>query len=139
MKVGEAEAGRHVYLFAGGGPAYACAMFGAAKVKEMTTQDHAYALPQEEYHHFHSQKAGDPLFVIAPEGPSVPRAVQSAARGKGWGGQVYGVVTKGGSPLLEHVDVAFELPKVDELLVPIVYTVPVQLFAYHVAMAKFRI
>ncbi len=137
LEAAESEAGRHVYLFAGGGPAYACAMFGAAKIKEMTP-DYAYALPQEEYHHFHSQKAGDPLFVIAPRGPSVPRAVQTAVRGKGWGGQVYGVITEGGSPLKEHVDVAFELPEMDELLVPIVYTVPVQLFAYHVGMAKFR-
>jgi glucosamine--fructose-6-phosphate aminotransferase (isomerizing) len=137
VDIAKAEVDRHVYLYAGGGPAYSCAMFGAAKIKEETS-DHAYALPQEEYHHFHSQKEGDPLWVIAPNGPSVPRARQTAEGGKRWGGQVYGVITEGGSPLKEHLDVAFELPAMDERLTPMVYTVPVQLFAYHVAMAKFR-
>ncbi len=137
VAIGEAEKGRHVYLYAGGGPAYSCAMFGAAKIKEETS-DHAYALPQEEYHHFHSQKEGDPIWVIAPTGASVPRARQTAQAGKRFGGQVYTVVTKGGSPLKEFSDVCFELPEMDERLVPMVYTVPVQMFAYHVAMAKFR-
>jgi glucosamine--fructose-6-phosphate aminotransferase (isomerizing) len=137
VAIAKAEVDRHVYLYAGGGPAYSCAMFGAAKIKEETS-DHAYALPQEEYHHFHSQKEGDPLWVIAPKGPSVPRARQTAEGGKRWGGQVYGVITEGGSPLKEHLDAAFELPAMDERLTPMVYTVPVQMFAYHVAMAKFR-
>jgi glucosamine--fructose-6-phosphate aminotransferase (isomerizing) len=138
VAIAKAEVDRHVYLYAGGGPAYSCAMFGAAKLKEEKLEGHAYALPQEEYHHFHSQKEGDPLWVIAPKGPSVPRARQTAERGKQSGGQVYGVITEGGSPLKEHLDAAFELPAMDERLTPIVYTVPVQLFAYHVGMAKFR-
>ena len=32
----------------------------------------------EEYHHYNSQKAGEPLFLLAPSGPSVPRAVDTA-------------------------------------------------------------
>ncbi len=128
---------RQVYLFAGGGPAYACAMFGAAKIKEMTPSL-AYALPQEEVHHFDSLKPGNPVFVIAPKGWSVPRATNTAERGKRNGGQVYGVVTAGGSPLLPHLDLAFELPAMEESLVPIVYTAPVQMFAYHSGITKLR-
>ncbi len=134
--IAEAEAHREMYLFAGGGPAYAAAMFGAAKVKEMTP-NHSYAIPQEEFHHYHSLRPGDPLFIIAPHGPSVPRAMQTAERGKAWDGQVYAAVTQG-SPLKDIVDAAFELPDMDERLSGLVYTVPAQLFAYHVAMAKFR-
>ncbi len=138
IQIAEKETNRHIYLFAGGGPAYSCAMFGAAKIKEMTPADHAYALPQEEYHHFDSGKEGDPVFIIAPEGRSVPRATNTAERTRIQNAQAYGVVTKGGSPLLPFLDAAFELPAMDERLVPIVYTVPLQMFAYHVGMTKFR-
>lgn len=59
-EVSEAEADRRIYLFAGGGPAYASTLIGAAKIKECTP-DHAIAIPLEEYHHYNSQKVGDPL------------------------------------------------------------------------------
>ncbi|WP_052952798.1 SIS domain-containing protein [Devosia psychrophila] len=131
------EAARTVYLYAAGGPSYAAAMFGTAKVKECTP-DHGIAIPLEEFHHYNSQKAGDPLFLIAPAGPSVPRARDTAHEGKRWGGQVYAVVTGDEDMLDTHADVTLRLPAVPEVLSALVYTIPVQLFAYHVAMAKFR-
>jgi glucosamine--fructose-6-phosphate aminotransferase (isomerizing) len=134
--IAKREAGRGVYLYAAGGPSYAAALFGAAKVKECTP-DHGISIPLEEFHHYNSQKLGDPLFLIAPAGPSVQRARDSAFEGKRWGGQVYGVVTAGETALDAHCDVVMKLPAVPEALSALVYSVPVQLFAYHVAMAKF--
>ena len=93
-EIAEREADRLFYLYAGGGPSYAAALFGAAKVKECTP-DHALAIPLEEYHHYNSQKAGDPLFLVAPDGPSVPRARDTAFEGRRWGGRIYGIVTEG--------------------------------------------
>ena len=135
--IAEKEAHRHIYLYSGGGPAYACAQFGAAKVKECATS-HAIAIPLEEYHHYNSQKSGDPLFLIAPRGPSLARALDTAMEGRRWGGQVYAVTTEGDTTLSGFVDEQLELPEMPEFLVPMVYTVPVQLFAYHTAIAKFR-
>ncbi len=68
----------------------------------------------------------------------MPRAKQTAEFGKLALGHVYGVVSSGGSPLLPYLDEAFELPVMDERLVPIVYTVPLHMFAYHVSVAKFK-
>jgi glucosamine--fructose-6-phosphate aminotransferase (isomerizing) len=135
--IAEREAERLVYLYAGGGPAYASALFGAAKVKECSP-DHGIAIPLEEFHHYNSQKRGDPLFLIAPRGPSLPRARDTAAEGRRWGGTIYSILTEGETSLdgLSHRTIA--LPDVPEPLSPLVYTIPVQLFAYHVAMAKFR-
>lgn len=135
--VAEEEANRSIYLFAGGGPAYACALFGAAKVKECSP-NHAISIPLEEFHHYNSQKAGDPLFLVAPRGPSLPRALDTAREGRRWGGQVYSVVTENDHTLDMDSNRVFPLPAMDELLTPLVYTVPLQLFAYHVAMAKFH-
>ena len=135
--IASAEAGRSVYLFAGGGPSFAATLFGAAKVKECTP-DHAIAIPIEEFHHYNSQKAGDPLILTAPQGPSVPRAYDSAFEGHRWGGKVYAVVTEGERRFDGVADVVLHLPAMPEALSALVYTIPVQLFAYHVAMAKFR-
>jgi glutamine---fructose-6-phosphate transaminase (isomerizing) len=137
LEVSKAEADRHTYLFAGGGPAYASTMIGAAKIKECTP-DHAISIPLEEYHHYNSQKEGDPLFLVAPSGPSVPRALDTAREGQRWGGQVYSIVSDGDHSLDTDSNAVFSLPEMSEFLSPLVYTVPLQLFAYHVAMEKFR-
>jgi glucosamine--fructose-6-phosphate aminotransferase (isomerizing) len=132
------EAKRSMYLFAAAGPSHASAMFGAAKVKELSP-DHAIAIPLEEFHHYNSQKAGDPLFLIAPDGPSMPRALDTVREGKRLGGQVYSVVSEGNNTLDELSDASIYLPVMDERLAPLVYSIPVQLFAYHVAMEKFKL
>lgn len=132
-----ATADRRVYLACAGGPAYACAMFGAAKVKECSP-DHAVAIPLEEYHHYNSQKEGDPLLLTVPPGRTVSRARDTAEEARRVGGLVHLVHAEGDDRLTGLADAAFALPPVPELLAPVLYTVPSQLFAYHLAMAKFR-
>jgi glucosamine--fructose-6-phosphate aminotransferase (isomerizing) len=92
--IAKIEVYRKIYLYTGGGPAYASALIGAAKVKECSP-DHAIAIPLEEFHHYNSQKAGDPLFLLSPKGSSLPRALDTLHEGKRWGGQVYSIVTVG--------------------------------------------
>jgi glutamine---fructose-6-phosphate transaminase (isomerizing) len=135
--ISKRERDRLVYLYAGGGPAYASALFGSAKVKECSP-DQGIAIPLEEFHHYNSQKEGDPLFLIAPAGPSVYRARDTAFEGKRWKGSVYSLVTERETMLDPHSDAVLRLPAVPESLAALVYSVPVQLFAYHVAMEKFR-
>jgi glutamine---fructose-6-phosphate transaminase (isomerizing) len=132
------EADRSLFLYTAGGPAYACAKFGAAKVKECSPA-HAIAIPLEEYHHYNSQKEADPLLLFAPAGPTLPRALDTARAGRRAGGRVYAVVSEGETGLDEDADLVMKLPTLPEELAPILYTVPGQLFAYHVAKEKFRI
>jgi glucosamine--fructose-6-phosphate aminotransferase (isomerizing) len=137
QEVARRESSRPIYLYAGGGPAYAAALFGATKMKECSP-DHAMAIPLEEFHHYNSQKAGDPLFVLAPAGPSVARARDTAEEGKRWKGRVYGIVT-GDEPALDDAsDLVIRLPALPESLAALLFTVPLQLFAYHTALEKFR-
>ena len=84
-RIAEAEVADGVQnvLFSGAGPNLASAIVGAAKVKECTTL-HAVEIQVEEYHHYNSQKAGEPLFLIAPSGPSVPRAVDTGRDALRW-------------------------------------------------------
>ncbi len=138
LQVAITERTKQVYLYAGGGPAYASAMFGAAKVKECTP-NHGIAIPLEEFHHYNSQKAGDPLFLLAPNGPSIPRAMDTLHEGKRWGGSVYSIVDERFASLFQNSDAVFPITDVPEVFSAFLYTLPVQLFAYHVAMEKFRL
>ena len=136
-EIAEREAERPFYLYAGGGPSYAAALFGAAKVKECTP-DHALAIPLEEYH---------PLQFAKSRRSAVPGcpgwAVGSPRAGHGLRRPAVGradlrIVTEGQAMLDEHCDEVLRLPSMPGKPFPLVYAVPLQLFAYHVAMAKFR-
>lgn len=138
QQIARIEASRPIYLYAGGGPAYAAALFGATKMKECSP-DHAMAIALEEFHHYNSQKAGDPLFVLAPAGPSVARVRDTAEEGKRWKGRIYAIVT-GDEPALDHCsDLVIRLPAVPESMAALLFTLPLQLFAYHTALEKFRL
>jgi glutamine---fructose-6-phosphate transaminase (isomerizing) len=135
VQLGAELANKSLFLFAGAGQSWATAQFGAAKVRECTTA-HAVSIHLEEFHHYNSQKAGDPLFVIAPYGPSLSRALDTVRAGKAWGGMVY-VLTASDQIDDRLADLVLTLPPMSEAFSPLVYAVPLQLFAYHLAMAQF--
>ncbi len=124
-------------LFSGAGPTLAAAIVGAAKVKECTPL-HAIEIQVEEYHHYNSQKAGEPLFLLAPAGPSVPRAVDTGTDAHRWGGRLY-VVTTDGEHAFDSLapEALIELPAVPEPLSPLLYLLPAQLVGYHLGLAGF--
>lgn len=130
----EVAAGVQTVLFAGAGPNLASAIIGAAKVKECTAL-HAIDIQTEEYHHYNSQKAGEPLFLLAPSGPTVPRAVDTGTDALRWGGRLY-VVTTEGEDAFEHLGgQIITLPAVAESLSPLLYGLPAQLFGYHLGLS----
>ncbi len=132
----EVRAGVANVLFSGAGPNLASAIVGAAKVKECTTL-HASEIQVEEYHHYNSQKAGEPLILFAPTGPSVPRAVDTARDALRWGGRLYVVTTEGEHAfdgLGGHVLV---MPPLPEALSPLVYLLAAQLVGYHLGLSSY--
>jgi glucosamine 6-phosphate synthetase-like amidotransferase/phosphosugar isomerase protein len=130
----EVRAGMRIALFAGAGPNLATAVVGAAKVKECTTL-HAIDIQTEEYHHYNSQKAGEPLFLFAPSGPSVARAVDTGTDALRWNGRLY-VVTTDGEEAFNGLDgTVVTLPPIPEALSPMLYLLPAQLIGYHLGLA----
>ena len=126
---------RHV-LFSGGGPNLATAIVGAAKVKECTTL-HATEIQVEEYHHYNSQKAGEPLFLFAPSGPTVPRAVDTGRDALRWGGRLYVVTSDGERAFDDCGGQVIALPAVSESLSPLLYLLPAQLVGYHLGLRSY--
>jgi glucosamine 6-phosphate synthetase-like amidotransferase/phosphosugar isomerase protein len=130
------EAAATTSLFSSAGPSWAAAIVGAAKVKE-TTPDHAIEIEVEEFHHYNSQKAGEPMFLLVPDGPSVSRALDTGRDARRYGGRLYAFVTEGQHAFDEHAERVLELPASSEELAPLLYLLPAQLVGYHLGMAKF--
>lgn len=123
-------------FFSAGGPHFAAASFGAAKVKELCPI-HACTIPLEEFHHYRSLKPGDPLFLIVPDTISHPRAVDTAEVGRYDGGKIFALVPENEEQISSVAHWVLKLPIVHDWLAPILYSIPLHLFAYHLAMAKF--
>jgi glucosamine--fructose-6-phosphate aminotransferase (isomerizing) len=130
----EVEAGVQTVLFSGAGPSLASAIVGAAKVKECTTL-HAIDIQTEEYHHYNSQKAGEPLFLIAPSGPTVPRAVDTGTDALRWGGRLYVVTTEGEHAFDHLTGQVITLPPAPEPLSPLLSLLPAQLVGYRLGLS----
>lgn len=135
QSVAERLARADLVLLAGAGPHYAPAAFGAAKLKELAPI-HAIAFPLEEYHHYRTQKAGDPMFLIAPDAESHARALETALMSRGCEGLCIALVPEGETEIAAVADIAWHLPKVAADVAPIVYSVPLHLFGYHAAMER---
>lgn len=136
-EIARVEASRTMYLFSAGGPTWAAAIIGAAKVKE-TSPDHAVEIQVEEFHHYNSQKPGEPMFLFAPSGPSVPRSVDTGEDAHRYGGTLYAVTTEGETAFDGFADGILRLPAVSTALSPLLYVVPAQMIGYHLGMAKFH-
>lgn len=134
--IAAAEAERPMYLFSAAGPTWAAAIIGAAKVKE-TTPDHAVEIQVEEYHHYNSQKPGEPLFLFSPTGPSVARAAYTGRDARRYGGTLYAFTTRGEQAFNSDANQVLELPAISESLSALLYIVPAQMIGYHLGMAKF--
>jgi glucosamine--fructose-6-phosphate aminotransferase (isomerizing) len=132
----ETFAAAAIILFAGAGAHQAAAFFGAAKIKELSPI-HAVSMPLEEYHHYRTQKAGDLLFLVAPDGASHARALDTALVGRARGGRTVALLPKGETEIAGVVETPLFLPAVRPELASIIYSVPLHLFAYHFAKARF--
>lgn len=124
--------------FVGRAASHAVAMEGALKLKEVSYL-HAEAYPASELKH-------GPLALIDPETPTVivmPRDdlftknISTIEEVKARSGPVV-VITQAGDPLGIAVDGVIEVPKSEPALDPILLNIPLQLLAYHVALAKKR-
>ena len=125
-------------LYLGRGPDYPLAMEGALKLKEIS-YIHAEGYAAGEMKHGPIALIDDnvPVIVLAPSGPLFEKTVSNMQEVQARGGKVVlisdaaGIVEAG-----EGTIATIEMPKVHPLIAPLVYAVPVQLLAYHVAVAK---
>lgn len=132
----EQWAAADLVLFAGLGPNFAAASIGAAKLRELSPV-HAFAIPLEEYHHYRSQKAGDPIVVVATDPASAERALDTALVADEVGGPLLAILSSSGHAEIERRAAATVLlPDVQTVLAAMVSIVPLHLLAFHFAKAR---
>src|SRR5213594_553365 len=124
-------------LYLGRGINYPVALEGALKLKEIS-YIHAEGYPAGEMKHGPIALINEemPVVVIIPHDAVFQKSLSNLKEVESRGGRII-VVTDAPSPELE--DVAWEVlavPRTNELLTPILLTVPLQLLAYHVAVYR---
>lgn len=127
---------KKMFLFSAGGPCSSSAFFGAAKIKE-ATPNYAITIPLEEYHHYNSQKAGDPLILIVPKGNGDYRAGETIKAAHVYGGSVYLITDNSEKELADGADRVLFLPEVSEYFSALIYSVPVQMLGYYISLEQY--
>ncbi|MFM7404549.1 MAG: glutamine--fructose-6-phosphate transaminase (isomerizing) [Erythrobacter sp.] len=125
-------------LYLGRGQDYPLALEGALKLKEIS-YIHAEGYAAGEMKHGPIALIDDavPVVVIAPSGPLFEKTVSNMEEVRARGGQVVLISDAAGiAEAGEGCIATIEMPVVHPLIVPLVYAVPVQLLAYHVAVVK---
>ncbi|KQT83825.1 SIS domain-containing protein [Aurantimonas sp. Leaf443] len=126
---------RDLVLFTGLGPNFAAAAIGAAKLRELSPV-HAFALPLEEYHHYRSQKAGDPIVLVASDEASLERALDTALVAEHVGGPLLAILSQAAPDIESRAEAVVRLPKTSAALAPMLSILPLHLLAYHFAVAR---
>jgi glucosamine--fructose-6-phosphate aminotransferase (isomerizing) len=124
-------------LYLGRGTMLPLAMEGALKLKEIS-YIHAEAYPAGELKHGPLALVDDdmPVVAVAPNNELLEKLKSNLQEVRARGGQLY-VFIDSDAKMEESEGVhILRMPPVDELLAPIVYAVPLQLFSYHVAVLK---
>ena len=125
-------------LYLGRGPDYPMAMEGALKLKEIS-YIHAEGYASGEMKHGPIALIDEhvPVIVIAPSGPLFEKTVSNMQEVRARGGKIVLISDREGlEEAGEGCLATIEMPRVHPLIAPLVYAVPVQLLAYHVALVK---
>ncbi len=125
-------------LFLGRGTSYPIALEGALKLKEISyIHAEGYAAGEMKHGPIALIDEDVPVIVVAPHDELFDKTASNLQEVRARGGRVVffsdaeGIAKLGGDTMA-----AVELPKVDPFVAPILYAVPVQLLAYHAAVAK---
>jgi len=122
-------------LYLGRGTAFPIALEGALKLKEIS-YIHAEGYPAAEMKHGPIALIDEnmPVFVIATEGENYEKVVSNIQEVKARKGKIIAIVTKGDKDVKAIADHTIAIPSTDEVLVPILATIPLQLISYHIAV-----
>ncbi|HVT79287.1 MAG TPA: glutamine--fructose-6-phosphate transaminase (isomerizing) [Phycisphaerae bacterium] len=135
--VTEMYTNRENWLFLGRGYNYPVALEGALKLKEIS-YIHAEGLPAAEMKHgpIALINQGMPVVFIAPRGSQYEKILGNIQEVKARGGKIIAVASEGDEHIHTVADHVFTIPETIEPLQPLLTVVPLQLLAYHAAIAR---
>ena len=125
------------FIYLGRGYNFPVALEGALKLKEIS-YIHAEGYPAAEMKHgpiaLISQEM--PVVVIAPSVGMYEKVVSNIQEIKARKGKIISIITEGDVVVKNLSDYSISIPETEECLVPLLAAIPLQLFAYHIAVVK---
>ena len=136
-EVADKFANKHHSLFLGRGAMFPIALEGALKLKEIS-YIHAEAYPAGELKHGPLALVDEhmPIITLVPHNDLLDKLKSNIQEVSARGGQLFVFADKDTNLENEEGVTFTEVPKVPQILEPIVHTIPLQLLAYHVAVVK---
>ncbi len=137
QKLAERFADKHHALFLGRGAQYPVAMEGALKLKEIS-YIHAEAYPAGELKHgpLALVDADMPVIAVAPNNELLEKLKSNLQEVRARGGELIVFADESVDVEADEQLTLFRIASVPDPIAPIVFTVPLQLLAYHVAVLK---
>ena len=133
----EEFANKHNSLFLGRGSQYPIAMEGALKLKEISyIHAEAYAAGELKHGPLALIDADMPIIVVAPNNELLEKLKSNVEEVRARGGILYVFADQQAGFVSDATMRVMPMPRVDEVIAPIVYTLPLQLLSYHVAIIK---
>jgi glucosamine--fructose-6-phosphate aminotransferase (isomerizing) len=125
-------------LFLGRGSLYPIALEGALKLKEISyIHAEGYAAGEMKHGPIALIDSNVPVIALCPTGPLFEKTASNLQEAAARGGRIMAFTDADGvGPLSRFAEQVIELPKVGAFSTPILYAIPVQLLAYHVAVLK---
>jgi len=124
-------------MFLGRGSSFPIALEGALKLKELSYL-HAEGYPAGEMKHgpLALIEEGLPVIVVAPKDKYFEKTLSNMQEVIARGGKIIFITNNKKDSISENIRFGLRVPYLDNLLTPIILTVPLQLLAYHVALLK---
>ena len=125
------------FLYLGRGYGFPVALEGALKLKEIS-YIHAAGYPAAEMKHGPIALIDEemPVVVIATKNSSYEKVVSNIQEVKARKGKIIAIVTEGDVDVRKMADYTIEIPETDDILVPLVSVIPLQLLSYHIAVMR---
>lgn len=125
------------FIYLGRGYNYPVALEGALKLKEIS-YIHAEGYPAAEMKHGPIALIDEemPVVVVATQNVLYDKLMSNIQEIKARHGRVIAIVTEGDTRVKDLADECVEVPRTVECLEPLLSTIPLQLFAYHIAVCK---
>ncbi len=125
------------FLYLGRGNQYPIALEGALKLKEIS-YIHAEGYPAGEMKHGPIALIDEnlPVVVLVPQNATYDKVVSNMQEVCARGGIVIAITSGTDERLRQQVSALIQVPELDDDLMPILTSIPIQLLAYHVAVLK---
>ena len=136
-KLAEEVAGHEYMFFLGRGLDYAVALEGSLKVKEISyIHSEAYGAGELKHGPIALIEDGTYVVALATQTHLVDKMISNIIEVKTRGAKVLGVTLEGEELLEKAVDEVLYIPKVDNLVAPVLEVIPMQLLAYYTSIKK---